>query len=95
VRQSWLPGPLAGILADLDFTGIARASRVLVFPQDLGAVYFTALGRHAAAAGVIDAAEAKAWTDGIAALHAQGRLFGSVGYFLFTAARPATSGGSG
>jgi hypothetical protein len=40
VRQSWLPGPLAGILADLGFSDIARATRVLVFPQELGAIYF-------------------------------------------------------
>jgi SAM-dependent methyltransferase len=95
VRQSWLPGPLAGILADLGFSDIARATRVLVFPQELGAIYFTSLGRHAADAGLLDPAGLAAWTDGIAALKARGRLFGSVGYFLFTAARPATSGGSG
>jgi SAM-dependent methyltransferase len=100
VLQSWLPGPLAGILADLGLAGIARASRVLVFPQDLGATYFTAVGRHAADAGALDAAELAAWTDDIAALRARGRLFGTVGYFLFTATRPPasnepTSGGSG
>jgi SAM-dependent methyltransferase len=87
VVQSWLPGPLADILADLGFAGIRRASRVLVFPQDLGATYFDSVGRHAAAAGAISAAELAGWRDGIAGLHARGRLFGSVGYFLFTATR--------
>lgn len=85
VVQSWLPGPLSEILADLKLQGMARASRVLVFPQDLGATYFQAVGRHAEAAGAIDAGELAAWSAGIAGLHARGQLFGSVGYFLFTA----------
>ncbi len=85
VRQSWLPGPLLGMLADLGFADVQIASRVLVFPQDLGATYFTAVGRHAADAGALDPAELAAWKDGIAALRARGRLFGTVGYFLFTA----------
>jgi SAM-dependent methyltransferase len=87
VVQSWLPGPLAGMLADLGFAGVTRASRVLVFPQGLGASYFRSVGAHAAAAGALDAAELATWDAGIAGLAAKGRLFGSVGYFLFTARR--------
>ena len=87
VVQSWLPGPLSDTLADVGFTDVGRATRVLVFPQDLGATYFQSVGRHAADAGAITETELSAWTDGIADLHARGRLFGTVGYFLFTARR--------
>ncbi len=85
VAMSWLPGPLHGTLADEGFTGIERASRVLVFPQDLAAMYFHGIGEHAAAAGAISADELAEWRDGIDRLVAQRRLFGSIGYFLFTA----------
>jgi SAM-dependent methyltransferase len=85
VVQSWLPGPLAGMLADLGLREVRMATRVLVFPQELGAVYFASVGKHAAAAGAITADELAAWLKGIDALRARGRLFGTVGYFLFTA----------
>ncbi len=85
VVQSWLPGPLDGLLADIGLGGIARATRVCVFPQDLGRTYFSGVGRHAAEAGAITADELAAWLAGIAGLSARGRLFGTVGYFLFTA----------
>ena len=85
VVESWLPGALLGCLQDLGLGGIEVATRVAIFPQDLGATYFEAVGRHAAAAGALSAAELDAWLAGIADLHARGRLFGTVGYFLFTA----------
>lgn len=88
VVESWLPGALLGCLADLGLADIARATRVAVFPADLGATYFAGVGAHAAAAGTLSAAEAAAWRAGVDALHAEGRLFGSVGYFLFTARKP-------
>ena len=88
VVESWLPGALLACLGDLGLADIARATRVAVFPQDLGAAYFTGVGAHAAAAGALSPAEAAAWRAGIDALHARGRLFGSVGYFLFTARKP-------
>jgi putative hemolysin len=87
VVESWLPGTLAGLLADLGLATVARASRVLVFPQGLGATYFQAVGRHAAEAGALSPPELAEWSAGIAGLAAKGRLFGSVGYFLFTARR--------
>lgn len=87
VVRGWLPGPLSGILADLGFEDVGLASRVLVFPQGLGATYFRSVGRHAEAAGAISAAELAEWSAGIDGLAARGRLFGSVGYFLFTARR--------
>jgi SAM-dependent methyltransferase len=85
VVQSWLPGPLLGMLADLGLTDVRVATRVVIFPQELGAAYFESVGRHAADAGAITGDELKGWTDGVAGLKARGRLFGSVGYFLLTA----------
>lgn len=85
VVQSWLPGRLPGMLADLGFTDVRLATRVLIFPQQLGAEYFAGVGRHAAEAGAITSAELRAWLDGLAALTGQGRLLGTVGYFLITA----------
>lgn len=85
VVQSWLPGPLLTMLRDLGFTNIEVATRVVIFPQDLGAEYFSDVGRHAQAAGAITAAELTAWLTGIGGLHQRQSLFGTVGYFLFTA----------
>jgi len=85
VVMSWLPGPLNAILADLGLTDIRIDTRVLIFPQDLAAIYFSGIGEHAAAAGAIETNELEAWRDGIAELKASGRLFGTIGYFLFTA----------
>jgi len=47
VVQSWLPSPLLTILRDLGFMNIEVATRVVIFPQDLGAQYFSDVGRHA------------------------------------------------
>lgn len=85
VAHSWLPGPLAGMLADLGLRDITVATRVLIFPQDLAAEYFTSVGHGAERAGVLSSEEAVAWVTRIEELHARQRLFASVGYFLFTA----------
>lgn len=85
VVQSWLPGRLPAMLADLGFTNVQLDTRVAIFPQDLGAHYFAAVGAHAAAAGSLTPAELEEWQTGLAALAHAGRLFGTVGYFLFTA----------
>lgn len=87
VVQGWLPGPLSAALADLRVNDVQVSTRVVVFPQDLAATYFSDTARHAAADGKISAAELAAWLSGIADLHERGRLFGSVSYFLFTARR--------
>lgn len=87
VAQSWLPGPLSTELANLGLREIRMSTRVVVFPQDLAAVYFADTARHAEADRRISAAELSGWLAGIADLHARGCLFGSVGYFLFTARR--------
>ena len=55
------------------------------FPQGLAAEYFADVGRHAAAAGAIKTEELVGWLAGINGLAAKEALFGTVGYFLFTA----------
>lgn len=85
VVQSWLPGPLLGMLRDLALADIEVATRVVIFPQDLAAEYFSDVGRHAASAGAITSDELGEWLDGIAGLKQDRALFGTVGYFLFTA----------
>lgn len=85
VAVSWLPGPLLGILTDLSLADIRIDTRVVIFPQELGATYFSGVGNHAAAAGVLTPDEVAGWLDSIAKLKETGRLFGTVGYFLFTA----------
>jgi SAM-dependent methyltransferase len=87
VVKSWLPGPLLAMLGDLGLADIRVDTRVVIFPQDLAATYFSGVGSHSAKAGVLTADELAAWLDGIADLKAAGRLFGTVGYFLFTARR--------
>ncbi len=84
VAQSWLPGRLAIMLADLGFTDVSIASRVVVFPQQLAADYFLGAAAKAANAGAISDGELAAWTAEITHLLEAGRLFASEGYFLFT-----------
>jgi SAM-dependent methyltransferase len=85
VVVSWLPGQLYYALSDLGLRDVTVATRVVILPQDLAAIYFADVGRNAAKDGAISEAELSAWLSGIADLRKQGRLFGSVGYFLFTA----------
>ncbi|MBL8908684.1 MAG: methyltransferase domain-containing protein [Rhizobiales bacterium] len=85
VVVSWLPGQLYYALSDLGLRDVAVSTRVVLFPQDLAAVYFADVGRNAKKDGAISEAELSAWLSAIGDLHKRGRLFGSVGYFLFTA----------
>lgn len=85
VVQSWLPGPLLEMLRALALTDIEVATRVVIFPQGLAAEYYAGVGQHAAAAGAITAAELGEWLAGLDSLKAKQALFGTVGYFLFTA----------
>jgi SAM-dependent methyltransferase len=85
VAHGWLPGQLGGILKDVGFRDIRLATRVVVFSPELAAGYFAQCGRSAAAGGVISDSELQDWTSGIGKLFDEGRLFASVGYFLFTA----------
>jgi SAM-dependent methyltransferase len=85
VVESWLPGQLFHALCDLGLRDVAVSTRVVLFPQDLAAIYFSDVGSNAAKDGAISDAELSAWLTAIADLHKDGRLFASVGYFLFTA----------
>lgn len=85
VVVSWLPGQLHYALSDLCLRDVTLASRVVILPQDLAAIYFADTGRNAAKDGAISETELSSWLSAIADLHKRGRLFGSVGYFLFTA----------
>jgi SAM-dependent methyltransferase len=85
VAHGWLPGQLGGILKDVGFRDISLATRVVVFSPELAAGYFAQCGRSAAAKGVISDSELQHWTSDIETLAKEGRLFASVGYFLFTA----------
>lgn len=85
VVESWLPGQLFHSLNDLGLRDVTVATRVVIFPQDLAAIYFADVGRSAAKDGAISETELSAWLSGIVDLHDRGHLFASVGYFLFTA----------
>lgn len=85
--QSWLPGRLPTMLGKLGFANVGFSTRVVVMPQSLAAEYFTNVGRKAAGAGAISAAEFDGWKSQIDALCRSNSLFGSEGFFLFTAQR--------
>lgn len=84
VAQSWLPGRLLELLAEQGFSEIDLATRVLVFPQVLAREYYSGMAGPAAAAGAITTDELAEWRREIEALAEAGRLFGTIGYFLFT-----------
>jgi hypothetical protein len=73
------------MLPDFGLRDVAVNTRVLVFPQDLGAEYFSSVAANAAKDGAISQSEREAWQAEIARLHRSSGLFGTVGYFLFTA----------
>ena len=85
VKQSWLPGQLPAMLSALELHGGAVNTRVVIFPQDLGAEYFSSVGDNAQKDGTISQRECDAWKSAIATLHRTATLFGTVDYFLFTA----------
>jgi SAM-dependent methyltransferase len=85
VAHGWLARDLGGMLADLGLRQVRIATRIVLFTPDLAAGYFGKLGGQALQAGIISQAECDRWTDEIASLHAAGKLFASIGYYLFTA----------
>ena len=85
VPQGWLVRDLASSMRDVGLTNVQIDTRILIFPLGLGASYFTETGASAAKAGVISPAELETWTNGIEDLRQNGRLFCSIGYYLFAA----------
>ena len=85
VKQSWLPGQLPAMLTSLGLRDVAVYTRVLILPRGLGAQYFASVAANAEKDAAISPQELAAWQSEIASLHRSGVLFGTVGYFLFTA----------
>lgn len=86
VAHGWLVRDLRNTLSDLGFKDVRIATRVVIFSPDLAAGYFSKLGGSAFQAGLVSEAELSDWTSEVETLHASGRLFASIGYYLFTAA---------
>ena len=85
VPHGLLMRDMAWILKELGVGDIRIDTRLLVFPEDLAVDYFTQMGLNAEKAGVISPAEQEAWTSAITDLKQGGRLFATIGYYLFTA----------
>lgn len=89
VVTNWIPGLLFALLQDLGLADLRVATRVVIFPPDLGAHYFSDAGRKAAKAGAISEGELAAWLRDISALNETRRLLATSGYYLLAARRPA------
>jgi len=76
---------LKGLMEDVGFKDIAIDTRIVIFTPDLAAAYFTETGKTAQTAGVITAEEFAQWASAIEDLRRRGRLFCSIGYYLFAA----------
>jgi 2-polyprenyl-3-methyl-5-hydroxy-6-metoxy-1,4-benzoquinol methylase len=85
VKQSFLPGPLLAMLPKFGLRDIGVDTRVVIFPQALGAEYFVSTAENAMKDGTISSSEFDVWQNAIADLSKAGNLFGTVDYFLFTA----------
>jgi ubiquinone/menaquinone biosynthesis C-methylase UbiE len=85
VPQGWLVRDMAGLMQDVGLTNVRIDTRIVIFPPDLAASVFTQTGATAHSAGVITADELDTWTRGIEDLRQRGRLFCSIGYYLFAA----------
>jgi SAM-dependent methyltransferase len=85
IPHGWLVRDMRGLMEDVGLRDIRVDTRIVIFTTDLAASYFTGTARSAQDAGVISAAEADGWAAEIAKLATAGRLFCSIGYYLFTA----------
>jgi len=85
IPHGWLVRDLRGLMEDLGLKDITIDTRIVIFTPDLAAAYFTEAGKTAQGAGVIDASEFDRWAAAIEDLRQRGRLFCTIGYYLFTA----------
>ena len=85
IPQGWLVRDLRGLMEDAGLRDIRIDTRIVIFTPQLAASYFTGTAKSAEQAGVISAADAGGWGAAIADLFQKGRLFCSIGYYLFTA----------
>ncbi|WP_170472805.1 methyltransferase domain-containing protein [Ruegeria arenilitoris] len=83
VEHNALPGTIDASLRNLPDYSIA--TRVVVMPQELAYGYFDSVGKRAYTAGAVTDTELSSWSDGLEALARDRSVFGTVGYFLFTA----------
>jgi SAM-dependent methyltransferase len=84
IPHGWLVRDLRGLMEDVGLRDIEIDTRIAISTPELAAAYFTETGRTAQRAGVIDQAAFDRWAAAIEDLHKRGRLFCSVGYYLFT-----------
>ena len=73
------------MMEDVGFKDITIDTRIVIFTPDLAAAYFTETGKTSQTAGVITAEEFAQWASAIEDLRQRGRLFCSIGYYLFAA----------
>ena len=78
VVHNWLLGQLVSLLPDLGFSNVQIASRVLIFPQDLGSFYFERVAENAAKAGAINSGELKEWMASLKERAQAQRLFATI-----------------
>lgn len=72
-------------MREIGFRNIDIDTRIVIFTPELAAAYFTETGRTALKAGSIDEDAFAHWAGAIEDLRAKGRLFASIGYYLFSA----------
>jgi hypothetical protein len=72
-------------MEDIGLRDVEIDTRIVIFTSDLAAAYFTETGSTAQSAGVITADEFAKWAAAIEDLRQRGRLFCSIGYYLFAA----------
>ncbi len=85
VATNWTPGCLYAIARRQGLKNIQAVTRLLVFPDDLAAVYYGMIGSNALEAEVISDQDHQAWKDAVEKLRTSGELFASIGYVLLTA----------
>jgi SAM-dependent methyltransferase len=85
IPHGWLVRDMRGLMEDVGLRNVEIDTRIVIFTPDLAAAYFTETGRTAQSAGVIDTGEFHHWAAAIEDLRQRGRLFCSIGYYLFTA----------
>jgi SAM-dependent methyltransferase len=85
VVNGWLVRDLASMLRHAGFRDVHIDTRIVLFTPDLAFGYFGQMGRAAAEAGVISAADAAKWQGELEANYHANRLFATIGYYLFRA----------
>ena len=82
---------MRGLMEDVDLRDVEVDTRIVIFTPDLAAAYFIETGRTEQSAGVIDAGAFDYWAAAIEDLRRRGRLFCSIGYYLFSARSEPTA----